>query len=116
MRGDWRLATVLLATGVWRMATAQTIAITGGTIYPVSGPRIENGTLLAQDGKIVAVGATVSIPEGATRIDAKGKWITPGLIHGGSTLGLKLFEIGAQEDTEEDTTTGEIKPASAVAV
>jgi imidazolonepropionase-like amidohydrolase len=118
--GVWRLATVVLATAVlaaggWRLATAQTIAITGGTIYPVSGPRIENGTLLLRDGKIAAVGDSVEVPSGATRIDAKGRWITPGLIHGGSTLGLKLFDIGVQIETQEDTASGDMKPSFNVA-
>jgi imidazolonepropionase-like amidohydrolase len=36
-------------------ALAQTIAITGGKVYPVSGAPIENGTVLIQDGKITAV-------------------------------------------------------------
>jgi imidazolonepropionase-like amidohydrolase len=94
---------------------AQVVAITGGTVYPVSGPKIENGILLLREGKIAAVGAAIAIPEGATRVDAKGKWITPGLIHGGSTLGLKLFDVGAQEETQEDTTTGDVKPAFNVA-
>jgi imidazolonepropionase-like amidohydrolase len=104
-----------LATGVWRVAAAQTIAITGGTIYPVSGPKIENGTLLLRDGKIAAVGASVEVPSSAIRIDAKGGWITPGLIHGGSTLGLKLFDIGAQIETQEDTASGDMKPSFNVA-
>jgi imidazolonepropionase-like amidohydrolase len=104
-----------LATGVWRPAPAQTIAITGGTIYPVSGPKIENGTVLLRDGKIAAVGASLEIPAGATRVEAKGHWITPGLIHGGSTLGLKLFDIGAQLETQEDTASGDIKPSFNVA-
>ncbi len=101
-----------LATGV---LSAQTIAITGGTIYPVSGPKIENGTLLLRDGKIAAVGASVEVPSSATRIDAKGGWITPGLIHGGSTLGLKLFDIGVQIETQEDTASGDMKPSFNVA-
>lgn len=67
---------------------AQTIAITGGTVYPVSGPRIENGTVLIQDGRITAVGANVQIPAGAQRIDARGKWVTPGFINSATTLGL----------------------------
>ena len=67
---------------------AQVIAITGGTVYPVSGPKIENGTVLIRDGKIAAVGAGVAIPEGARRIDARGKWVTPGLIHTLTSLGL----------------------------
>jgi imidazolonepropionase-like amidohydrolase len=96
-------------------AQAQVVAITGGTIYPVSGPKIENGTLVLSDGKITAVGAGAEVPPGATRVDAKGGWITPGLIHGGSTLGLKLFAIGAQPETQEDTATGDVKAAFNVA-
>ncbi|HET8771793.1 MAG TPA: amidohydrolase family protein [Gemmatimonadaceae bacterium] len=69
-------------------ASAQTIAITGGTVYPVSGPKIENGTVLIRDGKIAAVGASVTIPADAERIDARGKWITPGFINSATTLGL----------------------------
>src|SRR2546421_8577468 len=72
---------------------AQTIAITGGTVYPVSGPKLGNATVLIRDGKIVAVGAGVAAPSDARRIDAQGKWVTPGLIDGASQLGL--VEIGA---------------------
>src|SRR5437667_115934 len=46
---------------------AQTIAITGGTVYPVSGPKIENATVLIRDGRIAAVGTNVAVPAGATR-------------------------------------------------
>ena len=48
--------------------SAQTIAITNGTVYPVSGAPIPNGTVLIRDGVIVAVGSGVSVPAGATRI------------------------------------------------
>ncbi|HUL71405.1 MAG TPA: hypothetical protein VLT17_14350, partial [Gemmatimonadales bacterium] len=100
-------ATLLLAP----VANAQTIAITGATIYPVSGPKIENGTLVIRDGKIVAVGRDVSIPNGATRIDASGKIVTPGLIHAGTDLGLNLFESGGQTETHEGTKSGDINAA-----
>jgi imidazolonepropionase-like amidohydrolase len=69
-------------------ASAQTIAITGGTVYPVSGPRIENGTVLIRDGRVVAVGANVAVPADAQRVDARGKWVTPGFINSATTLGL----------------------------
>lgn len=67
---------------------AQTIAITGGRVFPVSGPPIDNGTVLIRDGKIVQVGANVTVPAGAQRIDATGKWVTPGLVDGQTQLGL----------------------------
>ena len=106
-----RRAAAFLAITLTTAAQAQTIAITGGTVYPVSGPRIPGGTVVLRDGKIVAVGANVTIPDGATRVDATGRWVTPGLIHLRTTLGLKLFESGAQIATEEDIVTGAVKAA-----
>jgi imidazolonepropionase-like amidohydrolase len=83
---------------------AQTIAITGGTVYPVSGPKIDNATVLIRDGRIAAVGTSVAIPAGATRIDATGKWVTPGLIDGAGNMGLR--EISAVQSTNEGTLRG----------
>ncbi len=43
------------------------------------GGRIENGTVVLADGRIQAVGGPdTPIPEGATRIDGRGRWVTPG--------------------------------------
>src|SRR6202041_3186900 len=86
------------AAGLVAIATssgvgAQTVAIVGGTVFPVSGPRIERGTVLMRDGRIVAVGANVAVPAGATTIDASGKWVTPGLINANASVGL--IEVGA---------------------
>ena len=78
---------------------AQTIAITGGTVYPVSGPKLEHATVLIQNGRIAAVGTNVTIPADATRIDAAGKWVTPGFVDGGTQMGL--VEIGAVPGTRE---------------
>jgi len=78
---------------------AQTIAITGGTVYPVSGPKVEHATVLIQNGRIAAVGTNVTIPADATRIDAAGKWVTPGFVDGGTQMGL--VEIGAVPGTRE---------------
>lgn len=115
-RGGTRLPVFVLALlGIAGPAGGQVVAITGGTIYPVSGPRLENGVLLLRQGKILAVGTNLEIPAGATRIDAAGRWITPGFIHGRSTLGLKLFEVGGQPDTQEDVVAGDVKAAFNVA-
>ena len=83
---------------------AQTIAITGGTVYPVSGPKIEHATVLIRDGRIVAVGANVTVPAAATKIDATGKWVTPGLIDGAGQMGLT--EIGAVPGDNEAALRG----------
>ncbi len=89
---------------------AQTIAITGGTVYPVSGPKLANASVLIRDGRIVAVGANVPIPPDATRINATGKWITPGLIDGAGQLGL--VEISAVPGTREAAVQGDTVAAA----
>jgi imidazolonepropionase-like amidohydrolase len=84
---------------------AQTIALTGGTVYPVSGPKIEHATVLIRDGRIAAVGVDIPVPADATKIDATGKWITPGFIDGGGQMGL--VEIGAVGATREGRVDGD---------
>jgi imidazolonepropionase-like amidohydrolase len=80
-------------------AAAQTIAITGGTVHPISGPAIPNGTVLIRDGRIQAVGANVAIPAGAVRIDATGKVVTPGLFE--SSTNMALVEVEAVGTTND---------------
>ena len=93
---------------------AQTIAITGAKIYPVSGPVIDHGTLVMRDGKIVAVGADVAVPGDAQRIDGTGKVVTPGLVNGATDLGI--MEIGAVADTREGRAKGHDQIAAAFSV
>jgi imidazolonepropionase-like amidohydrolase len=90
-------------------ARAQTIAITGGTVHPVSSTPIENGTVLIRDGRIVAVGRDVAIPADARRVDARGKVVTPGFIHPSSNLGL--LEVESIAATDETDVQGDVTPA-----
>jgi imidazolonepropionase-like amidohydrolase len=97
------LSALLIASAA-TPALAQTVAITGGKIYPVSGPVIDRGTVLMRDGKIVAVGADVAIPADAQRIDATGKIVTPGIVNAATQLGL--VEIGAVGSTRDVAARG----------
>jgi imidazolonepropionase-like amidohydrolase len=59
-----------------------TLAITGATLIDGLGnPPVSNATVVTSGGRILAAGpsANVKIPAGATRIDARGKYIIPGL-------------------------------------
>jgi imidazolonepropionase-like amidohydrolase len=96
------LALIVAATAA--TAVSQTIAITNGKVYPVSGPPINNGTVLIRDGLIVAVGAQVTIPAGAQRIDATGKIVTPGLINSITELGV--VEIDQVRNTSDVSAKG----------
>ena len=73
---------------------AQTVAIVGGKVYPVSGPPIENGTVVITNGKIAAVGTNVPVPAGAQRIDASGKTVTPGFVNSSTQLGVQEIGFG----------------------
>lgn len=84
-------------------AGAQTIAITGGTVHPISGPAIPNGTVVIQNGRITAVGANVAVPAGAVRIDATGKIVTPGLFESGTNLALVEVEsVGSDYRVQDE--------------
>lgn len=80
-------------------------AIRNATVLTGTGERVENGTVVLQDGKIAAVGGSqTAIPDGATVIDADGKWVTPGLIDIHSHLGVYPSpSIRAHSDGNEAT-------------
>jgi len=61
--------------------------IRGGTVLDGEGGRIENADVLLRDGKVVAIGAGLDAGD-AQVIDAKGRWVTPGLIDVHSHLGV----------------------------
>ena len=96
---------MLLLAAAPLAAAAQTIAITGGKVFPVTAPPIERGTVLIRDGRIIAVGAEVAIPAGATRIDATGKWVTPGLVDVNTELGL--VDVGYGAGANESSARGQ---------
>ena len=59
------------------------LAIRGGTLIDGNGgPPLADATVVVQEGRISAVGASkdVSIPRGAKIVDARGKYLVPGLI------------------------------------
>ena len=82
-------------------ATAQTVAIVGGTVAIGDGSQpIANGTVVFRDGRIVAAGPNVAVPAGATVVDAHGKWIAAGIVAGFTNLGL-VDADGVEESNDE---------------
>ncbi len=66
---------------------SNTIAFVGANVLPMDRETVlAEHTVLVRDGRIVEVGPTadVEVPEGAQRIDARGRWLMPGLaeMHG----------------------------------
>ena len=76
------------------------MAITGGTVALGDGSEpIQGGTVVIQNGRILAAGRGVAVPAGAQVVDATGKWVTPGIIAGFSRVGLA--EVDAVEGTND---------------
>jgi imidazolonepropionase-like amidohydrolase len=80
---------------------AQATAITNARIE-TAGPAgsIANGTIVMNNGRIVAVGPNVAVPVGARVIDAKGGVVTPGLVL--ATSSLAISEIEQVPSTRDD--------------
>jgi imidazolonepropionase-like amidohydrolase len=77
--------------------------ITNATILTGTGERLDDASLLIADGKIAFVGQG-DVPEGITIIDAKGRWVTPGLIDVHSHLGVYASPgVKAHSDGNEMT-------------
>ena len=74
------------------------------TILTAAGPTIRNGSVLLRDGKIAAVGTTVSAPADAEVIDGRNKYLTPGIIDDHSHLGVYAAPgVDALSDGNEAT-------------
>ena len=95
-------------------SSAQVVAITGGRVFPVSGPPIDGGTVIITNGKITGVGANLPIPSGAQRIDAAGKWVTPGFINSSTQLGV--IEVSQVNTTRDMSARGKDNIAAAFTV
>ena len=83
------------------------ILLRGGTVHTVSGPVIENGSVLMRNGKIVGVGKNLTAPAGYQVIDITGKDVYPGMIDSASRLGIESLAREEASDAEE---IGEINP------
>ena len=86
-----------------------TFVIRNARIVTVSGADIENGSVVIRDGKIDAVGATVSAPAGAQVIDGRGLSVYPGMIDAGTSMGLVEVPQGAN-GTVDTAEVGDLNP------
>jgi len=86
-----------------------TFAIRNARIVTVSGPDIENGTIVIRDGKIEAVGTNVTVPAGAQTIEGSGLSVYPGMIDAGTNMGLVEVPQGAN-GTVDLSEVGDLNP------
>jgi len=95
------------AAGQVKKSSKGTFALTNATLETITKGR-QTGNLIIRDGKIESLGPGVAVPSGATIIDCQGLTIYPGLIDGGTQLGLvEVSSISLTDDTDE---LGELTP------
>ncbi|WP_133366247.1 amidohydrolase [Qipengyuania sediminis] len=95
----------------YRPYPGRPVALVGATVFDGTGKRIENGTVLLRDGKVVAVGGADLATDGYDRVDGAGKFVTPGIIDIHSHLGAYPSpSVPAHSDGNEatDPTTPEV--------
>ncbi|MBC7894887.1 MAG: amidohydrolase family protein [Cytophagaceae bacterium] len=90
---------LLVALGASALeAQDRAIVIRGGTLIPMNGPQIPNGTLVLRGGKIVALGTNVPVPAGAEVVDARGRFVMPGLVDAISHIGIDNNDLNEPTD------------------
>lgn len=111
MKRFTRLVTLLVVVIATALAPtfvmAQALVIDGGTIHTMTGESFV-GRVVIEHGVITAVGADAAVPAGATRIDATGLHVYPGLFDALSTIGLD--EIDAVSATNDQSEMGMYNP------
>ena len=87
-------------TGTFVLSNATVVTVTKGTL--------ENASVVIDNGKILEVGKNVLVPPGAKNIDCTGLSIYPGMIDGGTQLGL--IEVSSVSLTRDANELGETTP------
>ncbi len=82
--------------------------IRNAEVYPVSGPRIENASLLVVDGKIAEIGPKIQTKLKVRIIEGKGLRVYPGMIDSGTVVGLS--EVGSVRETSDTGELGTFNP------
>lgn len=99
-RAGWLAAIGAVAWVVIAAAQSRVVAIVGATLIDGNGdPAIADSVVVIDGQRIAAAGprGRVTVPAGATEIDARGKWIIPGMID--TNVHLSLY--GGQSDRYE---------------
>ena len=88
------------------------LVLRGASLYPVSGPPIDRGVIVIEDGKFKAVGAegSVTIPPNARVEVLSGKTIIPGLVDTHSHIGI-LSRPSVPANADGNESSGPVQPS-----
>jgi imidazolonepropionase-like amidohydrolase len=78
------------------------VAVVGARLYPVAGPPVDDGVMLFEGGRILEIGADVTVPSDARVLDLTGMTVMPGIVESHSHMGLKqLYRPETGSDNNE---------------
>jgi imidazolonepropionase-like amidohydrolase len=78
------------------------VAVVGATLYPATSPPLQEGVMLVEGGRILAIGSDVAVPADATVLDLTGMSVIPGIVESHSHMGLKqLYRPETGSDNNE---------------
>lgn len=88
----------------YRPQASEALLIHNATVLTGTGQRLDDADVLLRDGKVVQVGRGLQAGTDVRRLDARGRWVTPGLIDVHSHLGVYPSPgVGAHSDGNEMT-------------
>jgi imidazolonepropionase-like amidohydrolase len=89
----------------YRVPDSPPLLIQGATVLTGTGERLDGADLLIANGRIQAIGKNLAVPEDARTLDARGMWVTPGIIDIHSHLGVYAVPaVNGLDDGNEATT------------
>src|SRR5882724_7063584 len=94
-------------TSFFFSAQAESLLLTGANVHTISGETLSPGQVLVENGKISAVGSTLSAA-GARVVELRGQHLYPGFIALNTLLGLT--EISGVRSTQDSNESGEYTP------
>jgi imidazolonepropionase-like amidohydrolase len=102
------LAAVIVASVALASAADNSLLIRNVTVHPITGPDMDNASVLVVDGKIEDVGRKLAPRAGARVIDGHGLQLYPGMINAATNVGLA--EVEAVRDTVDLDEIGMFNP------
>lgn len=115
MAAPWTVSVALfalLSLALGAPAQAQDVAIRAGRVLTGGdAPPLEGAVVLVRDGKVVAVGHGVEVPEGVPLLERPDAWLVPGFVDPCTGLGLfRDRDEVAQPLARDVTVEGAINP------
>jgi imidazolonepropionase-like amidohydrolase len=80
------------------------LLIKNGKILTMAGEPIENGQVLVNEGKVIAVGRNISVPENCETFNADGGYVMPGIIDAHCHIGMWEDGLGFEGDDGNEIT------------